>query len=151
MCVSGIACRHDAIEKIDAAVHRLQNVFRGADAHEIPRLVLRHIRLDALDDAVHSLRRLADRQSADGITVEIQLGNILHMGDAQIVEGAALVDAEKHLFWVHRVRQTVQAGKLLLTAVEPAGGSLARRLGIGIGGGVFHTFVKRHCDGRAEV
>ena len=107
VAVARIAAGHDAVEQVDAAVDRLDNVDRCANPHQVARLVLGHIGFNLLDDVVHHRRRLAHRQTADGVAVAVDLRNLLHVLDAQIVKGGALVDAEQHLVRVDGVRQRV--------------------------------------------
>ena len=66
----------------------------GAHAHEIPGLFLWHMRLHRVDDVVHGLGGLPHRQTADGIAIAVQLGDVLHMTDTDVGIGAPLVDAE---------------------------------------------------------
>ena len=107
MTVTRVAGRHNAVEEINAASDTFNNVARRADAHQVARLVLRHIGLDRVDDVVHHLRRLADRKTADGVAIAVNLCNLLHVPDAQILKGRTLVDAEKHLPRVDGIRQGV--------------------------------------------
>ena len=67
---------------------------------------------------------IAHRQTADGVAVAVDLGDLLHMPGPKIREGGALVDAEQHLMGVHRIRQTVEPVMLHLAALEPAEGPL---------------------------
>ena len=60
--------------------------------------------LDGLDGVVHLLLRLPDREAADGVAREVELGYALHVLYAQVVENRALVYAEEHLAGVYGVR-----------------------------------------------
>ena len=64
------ARRQDAIEHVDAALHRADDVLRLADAHEIARPVAGQRRHGLVEHAEHRLLPLADRKAADGIAVE---------------------------------------------------------------------------------
>ena len=118
MAVAGIAARHHAVEKIDTAINALQNVGRRPDAHQIADFILRHVRLDRLDDAVHFLCRLAHREAADRVAVQIQRGDLLHMRDAQVGVGRALIDAEQKLLRVDGALRRIEAVVLRLAALE---------------------------------
>ena len=69
----------------------------------------------------------------------------------QIGVGGTLVDAEKHLSGVYRVRQCVQPVVLLFAAFQPPQRPFAGGLGVVIGRGVFHAFVKGHGDVAAQI
>ena len=92
--VTGVAGGHDAIEEIHAHVNRLKNIAGRTDAHQVSRLVLGHIRLHHVDDAVHILRCLTDGQAADGVTVQVHLGDLFHVIDTQILIRRALIDTK---------------------------------------------------------
>ena len=69
--------------------------------------------------SIHHLRGLPHRQAADGIAVAVQLGDLLHVPDPQIVIGAALVDAEEHLPGIDGIRQGVEPVVLRLAPLQP--------------------------------
>ena len=94
LAVACVARRHHTVKKVHAARHALDDVRRRTDAHEIARLILRHIGLDRVDDVVHCLRRLADREAADGVAVTVELCDLFHVPDAKIFERRTLVDAK---------------------------------------------------------
>ena len=73
------------------------------------------------------------------------------MVDAQILVGAALVDAEKHLLLVDGVGQRVEALHFGLAAHQPAVGAIHRLFDVFVGRGVLHALVKGHRDGGSEV
>ena len=76
------------------ARHALDDVRRRTNAHEIARLILRHIGLDRVDDVVHRLRRLADREAADSVAVTVELCDLFHVPDAKVFERCTLIDAK---------------------------------------------------------
>ena len=151
VAVAGVAAGHDAVEQVDAAGHRLEDVAGGAHPHQVAYLVLGHMGLDLLDDVVHHLGRLADGQAADGVAVQLHGGDLLHVLHPQVGEGAALVDAEQQLVGVGGPALGLAAGQLGLAAGQPADGPLAAGLGVAVLGGVFDALVKGHGDGGAEV
>ena len=102
-----VARRHHTVEEVHAARHALNDVRRRADAHQVAWFILRHIGLDRVDDVVHHLRRLTDRKAADGVAVAVDLCDLLHVPNAQILKGRTLIDAEKHLPRVDGIRQGV--------------------------------------------
>ena len=149
--VTRVARRHDAVEEVHAARHTLDDVRRRTDAHQIARLVFWHIGVECLDDVIHDLRAFAHRKSADGIARQIQLRDLLHMADAQVGIGAALIDAPEHLLRIDRVLQLIQAGIFRFAAHEPAVSPANGFLHIFVRRGILNTFVEGHADIRAEI
>ena len=49
-----------AVKEVDAAQYAFEKAVGTADAHQIPRLVLRHIRADRFEHFVHDRLRLSD-------------------------------------------------------------------------------------------
>ena len=146
-----VARRHDAVKEINAARHALDDVRRRTDAHEIARLVLRHILLDRRDSVVHLLMRLTDGEAADRIARQIKLRYLLHVFYAHIVKHRALIYAEQHLAWIHGVVAAVVIGNRSLAALEPAVGAVARALNIFARRGYLYALVKGHGNIRAEI
>src|SRR5271170_339873 len=65
----GVACvagGHDAIEHIDAAAHRLDDVLRSSDAHEIARFARGHVRHQRIEHEGAFGFALSHREAADG-------------------------------------------------------------------------------------
>ena len=149
--VAGIAARHHAVKEVDAPRRRFDDILRRTDAHEIADLLLRHMRLDVLDDIIHHLGRLTDGQSADRIAVHIELRDLVHMRDAEIGEGAALIDAEQELMRIDRPILRIEPCHFGLAALQPARSALAAFLCVFIRRGILHAFIECHCDGRAEM
>ena len=66
----GVACIarwHYAIEHINTAQYRFNNIFRLANTHQIARLVRRHMRQSVFQSSVAQFRRLTDCKPAHGI------------------------------------------------------------------------------------
>ena len=103
--VAAVACRHDTVEKVHAARDGFDDVPRCADAHQVARLVGRHIGLDGGNGIIHLLCRLPHREAADRITGQIEVCDLLHMLNAQIVKNGALIDAEEHLAGIDSIEQ----------------------------------------------
>ena len=151
MAVAGVAAGHDAIEEVHAAGDGLDDVAGSADAHQVTDLILGHIGLDRADHLVHHLSGLTHSEAADGVAVQVQVSDLLHVLHAQVGEGAALIDAEEQLVGVDGDAFMLQAGHLILAALEPAGGALAAGFGVIMLGGVLDALIKGHGDGRAKV
>ena len=62
----------------------------------------------------------ADGQTADRVARQIKFGDRLHVLDAQVIIGAALIDAEQQLMRIDGIRQAVETVELGLAALEPA-------------------------------
>ena len=149
--MAGVAAGHDAVKQIHTAVHALNDVAGGANAHQVADLILGHVGLHLTDHFIHHLSGLTHSEAADGVAVQVQVSDLLHVLHAQVGEGAALIDAEEQLVGVDGDAFMLQAGHLILAALEPAGGALAAGFGVIVLGGVLHTFIKGHGDGRAKV
>ena len=98
--MAGIAAGHDAVKQIHAAGNSLDHVARGADTHQIADLILGHIRLHLTDHLVHHFGRLTHGQTSDGVAVQLQLRDLLHVLYTQVSKGASLIDAKQQLVGV---------------------------------------------------
>ena len=88
------AGRQHAVEHVDAAHHRLDDVVGLADAHQVARLVGgQHVDRE-VEAAEHRLLPLADRQPADRIAVEADVDQRVGRCAAQPLVERALLDAE---------------------------------------------------------
>ena len=151
VAVAGVAAGHNAVEQVHAAGNGFDDVAGCADAHQVADLILGHVRLHLADHLIHHIGGLAHCQAADGIAIEVHLGDLLHMLDPQVGKGAALVDAKQKLVRVDGSALVLQAGHLRFAAGQPADGAVAACLGIIVLCGVLHTLIKGHGDGRAQV
>ena len=95
--VAAVAGRHHAIEHVDAAPDRFQEIVRRADPHQIARAVRRQRRRRLFDDLKHDILRLADRQAADGVAVKADIDQLERALLAQGDVVAALHDAEQRI------------------------------------------------------
>src|SRR6516225_8947448 len=68
--MASIAGRQDAVEHVDAALDRLQQILRRTNSHQVARPLDRQMRHGPLDQGKHHGLRLTDRKSADGIAVK---------------------------------------------------------------------------------
>src|SRR6202167_3136889 len=73
MRVARMARGHHAIEHVDAAAHRLQDVLGPSHAHEVARLVRGHQRQQRVQHLLAFRFGLADREAADGEACETDL------------------------------------------------------------------------------
>ncbi len=149
--MAGVPGGHDAVEEVHPPGHRLDDIGGGAHPHEVAGLVLWHMRLYRLDDGVHHLGGLPHRQPADGVAAAVDFCRLLHVPHPQVLVGGPLVDAEQHLSRVHAVRQGQQAVLLRPAPLQPPQGTLAGRLGVLVGGRIFHALVKGHGHVAAQV
>ncbi len=137
VAVARVARRHHAVEHVDAGLHAVYQILGRADAHQIARLVLRQAWRRVRQDACHFVLRLADRQPADGESVEADVGQGGERFIAQILVHPPLHDAE----------QRVGVGEpvvLVARALRPAQGH-AHRLGrFVVGRRVGRAFVEDH-------
>ena len=142
---------HHAVEEVHAAMHTLKNVLRRTDAHQVPRLVLRHVRLHRLDDPVHFFRFLPDRKPADRVAGAVDFADLFHVPDAQILIGAALVDPEEHLLRIDGDAGFVQTVQFFPAAEQPADRAVAGLLHVVVLCRILDALVKRHRDCGAEM
>ena len=146
-----VSRRHDAVEEVHAAVNAFEKVYGSTDAHQVARLVLRHIGFDRFDDAVHFFGFFTDGETADRVAGEVKFADLFHVAYAQVGIGAALVDAEEKLTGVDGIFELGETVEFFLAAAEPSCGAVAGIAGVVVFRRVFDAFVKRHRDGGAEV
>ena len=97
MRIARVACRHHAIEHVDAAAHGLDDILGPAHAHQITRTIDRQQRHGFLERAVALGLGFADGETADGVTVETDLDQPFGGYFAQLWKCSALHDAEQRI------------------------------------------------------
>ena len=122
-------------------MHGFEEVERGADAHEVARLVVREHRRGDLTGVFALGLAFADREAADGETVEGQLGQAVGADLAEVGVEGALDDREHGL-------GRITAG--LEAADGPAVGDLERFLGRGLVRRRRDALVEHHHDIAAD-
>ena len=132
---------HDAVEHVHSAVDRLQNVQRGADAHQVTRLVVRHQPGREIAHCFPLVLGLADSQAADGKSVKGQFAQALGAFPAQFLEQSALHDGKERL-------GGIVAG--IQTAKRPAMCDAHRGARGRFVGGRRHALVEHHHDVAAD-
>ena len=90
-------------------------------------------------------------QSADGISRQIHLCNLLCMLDADILEDCTLIDSKQQLVLIDGIFQTVQPIHLCLTTLQPANGTVHRILHIFSVCKAWRTLIKCHGNGRSQI
>ena len=150
-CVTGVAAGHYAVEQVDSPCHRLNNVGRRSDTHQIAYLIFRHYWLNNVYNVIHNIGRFTDGKSTDSIAVQIKLCYLLHMRGTKVVVSTALIYSEKQLLLVNGIVQGVQTLHFVLAAVKPSYGTFTGTLCVIMLCGIFHTFIERHSNGRAKV
>ena len=88
------AGRQNTIEDVDAARDAVDQVFGGADSHQVARFVFGQQRRDHIQRVVHLLLGLAHRESADGDAGRIERSDKLCGLSPQVRLDAALHDPE---------------------------------------------------------
>ena len=129
VAVAGVAAGHDAVEQVHPAPDALDDIAGGAYPHQIADLVLWHKGLHRADHPVHLLCRLSHRQPADGVAVQVQSGDALHVLDAQVIKGTTLIDAKQQLVGIGGLSLGLEARQLRLATLQPAHGALAAGFG----------------------
>ena len=144
MAVAGVAGGHDAIEHVDAALHTGDQIFWGANAHEVVRLVGRQLGANVLQHAHHVVFGLAHAQASHGNAGEVQGFQACQRFVAQAFKHAALHDAEQRV-------GVIQTRKFFFATLSPAQAQLHRHASLFVGSDfTFHlirrAFVKLHGD-----
>ena len=91
MAVTPVSRRIHAVEEIHAALHAFQYVGRSTNSHEIRRFVAGQVRHDRIQHAVHLLVGLPHGQAAHSVAVQVQLGDLLRVFNADILENGPLI------------------------------------------------------------
>ena len=95
--VAGIAGGQDTVEHVYAKANARDNVQGRAHAHEISGLVPWQLTGRMGKQIIHFMLALANREAADGKAVKVQGTDFLHGAGTQILEKAALGDAEEKI------------------------------------------------------
>src|SRR3546814_1385199 len=95
LAVAARARRQHAIEHVDPARDRADQIVGLADAHQIARLVGGKLRGRKIEHAEHRLLPLTHRKPADRIAVEADVGQRRGRARAQCLVERALLDAEQ--------------------------------------------------------
>ena len=77
MTIAGVTSRHDAVEHVHAMAHRLKNIDRTPDTHQITRLILGQAWRHVLQNPYAVLLRLTNRQTTQGIAIKTNLKQLL--------------------------------------------------------------------------
>src|SRR6185369_13928572 len=93
--VAARAAGQDAVEHVDPAFHRANQVIRLAHAHQVARAVLRQHGGSEVERSEHRLLPLAHGKSADGIAVEPDIAQGIGAFPPQALIERALLDAEQ--------------------------------------------------------
>ena len=73
-CIATVSCRHHAVEQIDSAGDRFQQIDRPTYAHQVPGLIDGQHRTGCGRDPVHLRRSFTDAEAAHGEAFEIHAG-----------------------------------------------------------------------------
>ena len=131
----------DAIEDIYPASDAVDQVFGGADSHQVARLGLGQERRDHVEHGVHFVFRLAHREAADGDAGRIERSDKFSGGRSKVRVNAALHNPEEGLVGASLGLETT-----LGPVVSPLHCDSAVLVVVGIG-----TFIEGHDDVRAET
>src|SRR5439155_12970416 len=89
--------RPHAVEHVDAALDHVEDPFRVADAHEIPRLVRGEERRRPGGRLEHLWAIFTDREAAERVAVETEPGDLGDRAAPQFLVRVALRDPEQEL------------------------------------------------------
>ena len=93
--MASVPRRQHTVEHVDAACHGFDEIVRGADPHQVARMIRRQHRRSRGDDPEHHVLRLADSKTADGVAVEAHRGECAGAFLAQREVVATLHDPEQ--------------------------------------------------------
>ena len=111
MTVTRVACRHNAVEEINAASDTFNNVARRADTHQVARLMLGRMRQNNIENMVHDLGAFTDGKTAEEVlTQQIEQGT----AELDYLESvlAALSEAENERDLAQLREELTQSGVL---------------------------------------
>ena len=92
--VPGVPRRKDAVEQVAPERHHLDEVGGCPHSHQVARLILGEPRRRQRHNRAAPLRRLSHRDTADGVPLEAQGGDLLDAALPQLAIVATLYDAE---------------------------------------------------------
>src|ERR1035441_10073470 len=95
MRVARMPRRHDTIEHVDSAPHRLDDIFRTTDAHQVTGFVRGHVAHQWIEDLAAFRVALPHREAADRKSLEADVLERCERGRAQIFVNTALDDSEQ--------------------------------------------------------
>src|SRR4051794_38759902 len=95
--MASVARWQHAVEHVDAARDRLQEIFGRADAHQVAGTIGGKRRRGFVDHSAHDLTRFADRKAPDGVSLKTDIGERPHALGAQLRIVAALHDAKQRV------------------------------------------------------
>ncbi len=144
-----VAGRQNAIEHVDAATHRFDQIERRADAHQVARLLLRKKRQRRIERGEHQLVPLAHRKPTDRIALEIHGHQRLCRAPPQRFVGAALHDAEQRLSRPRAPARPLRQERVP-RPLGPAQRQLHRALDFFALGGELDALVELHLDVGAQ-
>ena len=140
-----------AVKEIHTSVYRFQNIRRRSDSHQISRFGNRKTRNYCIQDPVHLFMCLTNCESADCVSIQIHLCNLLCMLNTDIFIDTPLIDSEKHLMFVDRIIKRIESCHLFFTSCEPSRCTLYRCLHIFPFRYTGRTFIKCHRDRRRQI
>jgi hypothetical protein len=148
LSVAGAAGGVNAVKHINALANHFEKLGGRSKSHRVAGFVLRKEGFGVLDGGEHFVFRFTDRDSADGVSVEIEIDEFAGGLLPEIGIDASLNDSEVEL-------STGSTDGLvgfnpLLAALSPSGGEVGGFLGILAFTRVGRAFIKKHRDVRAE-
>ena len=134
--IARIASGHDTVKHVDTLRHAFHQIFGGADAHQIARLVGRQTVRRVRHDLQHLLFGFTHAHTANGIARKIHLNQLVERFLAQVFKHTAL----------HNAKQSIgifQSRKLVLAACGPTQAHLHRFASFSFGGEMAFGFIRR--------
>ena len=151
MSVTSVSARIYTVKEIHTTVYSLQNICRRTNTHQVSWFVFRKMRNCHIQNVIHLLMTLANRKSANRISVQVHLTDTLCMIDTDIIKNSTLIDTKKHLIFIDGIFQAVQTLHLFLATLQPACGTVYRRLYITSVRQRRWALIKGHGNSRSQI
>ena len=151
MAVTPVPGRVHAVEEIYAALHAFQYIGRCTYSHKISRFVAGQMRHDRVQHAVHLLVGLPHGQAAHSVAVQVQLGDLLRVFDADILENGPLVNPEQQLMRIDCIRKGIEPRHFIPAAHKPSGRPFDGRPHVVPVRRRVRAFVKCHGDRGSKI
>ena len=146
LAIARVACRHYAVEHIDTARDRLDQIDRGSYSHQVARPVGWHERRGEFDRIIHQGLLLPDAQSTDSIPLEPNCDKLFKTLTAQVIVNAALYDPKQRRGDSRGCRRLPEPIEFETRANSPACRQIERFEGLTMCCRPWGTLIETHHD-----
>ena len=139
------------VKEIHSTIYCFQNICRSTNAHQVSWFIFRKMRNCHIQNMIHLFMALTNGKSANRISIQIHLTDTFCMIDTDIIKNSTLIDTKKHLIFINGIFQTVQTLHFFFTTLQPACGTVHRRLYITSVRQCRWALIKCHGNGRSQI